>query len=93
MSAPEPPFPSATWVWRRTKIRRPPEAQGPVTAKPWRFSGLPPRSGRESALISVKYRGGPEAWYEIKARGRTVRYPGWVCLSDLMQEINQSNTG
>jgi hypothetical protein len=39
--------------------------------------------------VSVSYRGGPEAWYEVHARGSVGRFPGYVALHDVMAEINR----
>lgn len=47
------------------------------------------RNRREPLTLSVKYRGGAEAWYEIKARGRTYRVPGHRALHDVMELINE----
>jgi len=84
-------FPSTHWEWRRVKIRRPPEAQSTAAPQGRRLRGLPPRNPRESTFIQVHFRGGPECWYEVKARGRTLRYPGWVDLHSMMEEINQGD--
>lgn len=37
--------------------------------------------------MTVRYRGGAEAYYEIKARGRTFRVPGVLCIHDVMKDI------
>lgn len=42
---------------------------------------------RDPVTLTIRYRGGPEAWFEITARGVTARRPGHVCLLDLMQEV------
>ncbi len=85
----EQPFSSTTWEWRRVKIRRPPEANETVSAKPKRWSGLPSRRPREKVMLTVHYRGGPEAWYQIEARGRTGNFHGATAIHDVMAEINR----
>lgn len=37
--------------------------------------------------LTVTYRGGPEAWYEIRARGVTIRRPGTMALHDLISAL------
>jgi hypothetical protein len=49
---------------------------------------MPYRNPRDPLSITVKYRGGPEAWYEIHARGSMGRFPGYVSLHDALSEIN-----
>lgn len=49
------------------------------------------REPRENLTITVRYRGGPECWWEIKARGETVRLPGYVHLHDALMAINGHN--
>lgn len=47
-----------------------------------------PRNMREPITIRIRYRGGAEAWWEIEARGQTLRRPGHVAIHDLFREIN-----
>lgn len=58
------------------------------SASALRLKHLSRRDPRDPLQVTVKYRGGPECWYEIKARGATVRVPGHVALHDLMLTIN-----
>jgi len=44
-------------------------------------------------LVSIQYRGGPEAWYEIRARGRIYRFPGSMYLHDALEQINEGVGG
>lgn len=43
--------------------------------------------------MTVKFRGGPEAWYEIHSRGCTGRFPGHVAIHDAFDEINRGGGG
>lgn len=90
MTAPEHEFRSTTWEWRKTKIRRPAGGHSGSAPKALRWFSLPPRNPRQPLTISVKFRGGPECWYEIHARGQVGRVPGWLCIHDLMVEINRA---
>lgn len=85
----ERPFPSTTWAWKRVKIAPPPEAREADGRKPGRWFRLPPWPPRRPLTISVKYRGGPECWYEVHARGSVGRFPGVTALDDVMREITR----
>lgn len=63
--------------------RQPPKAssQSPLSA----------RNPREPLTITVHYRGGPEAFYEIRARGRVWRRAGHLCLHDVFDQINRGD--
>lgn len=80
--------PSTTFGWKRVKIGSRPEgatAQSPKAASG--FRRLSPRDKRDHITLTVTYRGGPECWYEIHARGSMGRFPGYVALEDLMATI------
>jgi hypothetical protein len=90
-------FPSTTWAWKRVKIACPPEAMSSAgarlrraQARP-RFYGLPPWPIRRRPLaLTVKYRGGAQAWVEVHSRGRTIRVPGDTTIYDLVREMAQA---
>lgn len=71
------------------KISRPAGGQQPSGAKRRRWHGALPRNPREPLTIKISYRGGPECWYEIHARGGMGRFPGVTALHDVMRQINQ----
>jgi len=79
---------SPRWEWRRVKMRRP--AGGHSDSRPkggrWRWVG--PRDPRQPLTLSIKFRGGPECWYEVHARGQVGRFPGYVSIHEIMDEIN-----
>lgn len=82
---------STTWTWEPDKLSA---AAGRATsreAKPRRFRGLSRRNASDRLTIVVTYRGGPEAWYLVEARGRSGVFPGVRALHDVMEEIYQSN--
>lgn len=84
----EQPFPSTTWEWRKVKVSR------PAGGQEQRPEGAPlslyrkPRSPRVPLKVTVRHRGGPESWWEIEARGRFYRFPGYVCIDDAMRKVN-----
>jgi len=77
---------STTWEWRLVKIER---AAGPEgTARRSRSAHDPvERDWRRRQTLQVKYRGGPEAWWEFTMPGATVRVPGHLCLHDAMSRV------
>lgn len=84
---------STTWEYRKVKMsrrRRPDQDSAPKGHRWRRFRARDPR---EPITITLKYRGGPEAWVEVRGRGETNRYPGWVALYDLVRDINQMDKG
>jgi hypothetical protein len=48
---------------------------------------------RDPLTMKVRYRGGAEAWWLIEARGRSVAFPGHMCIHDVMREVCQQWTG
>ena len=78
--------PSTTWEWRKVKIQR--RRNGPSKTAPKAATSR--SGGRNMAVpltIMLTYRGGAEAWWEVKARGRTYHFPGHLCLHDVVARI------
>lgn len=80
---------STTWVTRRDKISRAPQARGHSTPQASRWRRFGRRDPREPITVRIHYRGGSEAWVEVSGRGETNRYPGWVPIADVLFDINQ----
>ena len=80
--------PSTRWVWKQVKMSRPPEADRDSAPKGRRWYRLPTLDWRRPFTVSVKYRGGAECWFEIRARGQMGRFPGHVSLYDAMREVS-----
>lgn len=68
-----------------------PRPDGQVNSPPKaaRWHHLPWRNPRDTLTITIKYRGGAEAWIEVKARGSAGRFPGYVQLFDVLKEVTQ----
>lgn len=86
----EPDRPSTTFVWKRAKMSRAPQAS--VNSQPKAgisaFRRLPPWPWRRKSLhLTVTYRGGSECWFEIHARGHVLRRPGYTALVDVVKDI------
>jgi hypothetical protein len=98
-STPEHTFPSTTWAWKKVRIRRPAGGQSVSATKSHapgrgpkaRFYGLPFRNPRLPLPLTVKLRGGAEAWVEVHSRGRIVRYPGHTAVVDVLLEACQDD--
>lgn len=77
-------------TWRSTadtvaRAARPNSTAGPK-ARPIR--SLRPRNPRDPLLSTLKWRGGPEGWVEVKTRGTVVRVPGHTCVAELVLLLN-----
>lgn len=87
-SGTEQPFSSTTWEYRKVKISRAASPQSAGASKTLRFRFLPRRDRAKPLTISVQYRGGPECWYLVKARGGSANFHGATGIHDIMEEIN-----
>jgi len=82
---------ASTWEWKKVvKIEPPARAIGTAAPKASPRERLAQRQLRKPLDVQVRYRGGPECWWELKARGRVWRFPGHVCLHDALTFINNS---
>lgn len=79
--------PSTRWVAQPPKIAPPPQAKGHRASEASPALSLLPWPARRPMNITIKYRGGPECWYEIRARNRTMRVPGVVCIHDALKVL------
>lgn len=80
-------FPSATWVCEPDKIRPPARATGAAARSATFRLKLIRRDARKPLTATLRYRGGPEGWVQVEARGRTYRFPGHVCVYDALMRI------
>lgn len=87
-SGSEQPFGSTTWEWRQVMIRRPAGGHSDSAPKGHRWKRLPRRNPRDPLTVTVKLRGGPEAWVELHARGDMARLPGWVTIAEVVLMLN-----
>lgn len=83
-------FGSTTWEWKRIKVRRPAGGQDDGAEHRKGFHGLPTKDWRKPTTLTIKYRGGPECWVEVHARGRIWRRPGNVAIIDMLRDITQN---
>jgi len=81
---------STTYVWQKVKIKPPARAQGTARAKR-APSGAPvsapphsPSELRRPKTVQISFRGGAETWWELKWGGVTKRFPGHVCIDDVL---------
>lgn len=75
--------PSTTWAWKKVKIGQAPQAQHHVGRRP----SLSPWPSRKRLHIEVKYRGGAQAWVELRSRGETWRVTGDTAIYDVLVSI------
>jgi hypothetical protein len=77
--------PSTRWVTKRVKVTPAPKAHARQSgeARP----PLSERNPRDPLTVTMVYRGGPEGYWEVRARGRVWRFPGHVAVFDMMRVI------
>lgn len=46
------------------------------------------RNARSPLGVTVKWRGGPEGWVELHARGAVMRVPGYVTIAEVVLKLN-----
>lgn len=78
--------PSTRWRYTRVRVSTA-QSRPSVTSPEGRPPALSPWPRREPLTLRIHYRGGGEAWFEIKARGRTWRKPGSLALYDVMRDV------
>lgn len=77
------------WVWKRTlRGAPPPQVQSP--AEQGRKASLRSRDPRKPITIQLKYSGGSEAWWRVRARDVDWSFPGHLALQDVMDIINKT---
>lgn len=90
---PERMFPSTTSIRKYVKINRPlgghmAGGSAALAAPSTFWFRLPPISTRRKPLhLTIKYRGGPEAWVEIHSRGKIGRYTGDKAIIEILTDI------
>jgi hypothetical protein len=79
---------STTSEWEWKKIRRRPKGPSSASTKSASSSvALSAWPRREPLTVTVVYRGGPEAWVELRARGEVIRVPGSLALFDALERL------
>jgi hypothetical protein len=81
---------STTWEWRKVKIQPAARPTG-KSALGRRQATVAPSFDRRYRTVQVKYRGGPEAWWELATCGYSVRIPGHICLHDALSFLLENN--
>lgn len=78
--------PSTTWEWRKVKIQSAPAGEQ-------RAAGAPQAVGRRvrdayiPRSVTFRYRGGPESSWVFQVGSRSWRYPGHLCLDDVLRHL------
>jgi hypothetical protein len=83
-------FPSPPTAWDWVKIERPPGPKGSVSeANSFRLK-LAKRAMRRPLPATIRFRGGPQCWVEIQARGRVFRFTGDTALYDALRWMTKN---
>lgn len=69
-------------------VRKRPAPQRDSAPKALRWRRLPRRDMRKPLTMTIKWRGGAEAWVEVHARGDVARLPGHVTIAELCMMAN-----
>lgn len=69
-------------------VRPAPHGQVSSAPKGHRWMKLPRRNPRTPLPITVKWRGGPEGWVEVHARGDVGRFPGDTPIATIVLLVN-----
>lgn len=79
---------STTWTPKVDSIKAP--AGRAKKAAPGRrpFSHFSRRDPRLPLNITIRYRGGSEAWIYVEGRGAAQAFPGYLSLYDVLMTIN-----
>lgn len=81
--------PSTRWVVGTPNLRKSPARASKQIAAGARWSRFSRLRPRDRITLTIQYRGGAEAWYEIEARGSMGRFVGVTSLHDVMREIRE----
>lgn len=81
-------LPSTTFEWKRCRVKESSAPQGYSTREASSFQLPRPRDPSKPLGVEFRYRGGPEASYDVRFRGRTWRFPGHIMMIDVLQFIN-----
>ncbi len=79
--------PSTTFQWRKVKMKPPPAGHDTARAKRGRWSRFSTWPRRRSLTIEIVWRGGPESWWLVKARGSHGVFPGHMAIEDVMAQV------
>ncbi len=68
-------------------MKPPPAGHETVRAKRGRWRALATWPRRRPLTLQVAWRGGPESWWLVSARGRHGVFPGSMALEDVMAQV------
>lgn len=82
--------PSTLFEYKRVRVRRGAAGSSAVRRSRSFWRRFARRDPSEWLTIRVKYRGGPEAWVLVTARGETNAIPGHRQLIDVVMDVNNA---
>lgn len=79
-------YPSTRWASRMVKISTAPKALQDSRRRRPSGGWVHPKRG-EPVTLTITYRAGPQAWFTVRARGRTWQVPGVLALYDVVVKV------
>lgn len=80
--------PSTNWEFRKVKIAGPRQGNAQRERSEPRSFRVGRRDERKPLSVEIRYVGGPEAHWVVKARGGSWKVPGHRCLHDALLDVN-----
>lgn len=74
--------------WEYRKVMRRPAGPTGQRGEATPLKRLALRNRRKPLTVTITYRGGPESWWELRARGKVVRVPGHRFVEDALSQFD-----
>jgi len=75
-------------------MKPPPAGHATARAKRGRWGSLARWPRTRTLTLTVAYRGGPESWWLVTARGMHGVFPGYAAIEDVMHQVlNEADFG
>jgi hypothetical protein len=74
-------------------MKPPPAGHTTARAQRGRWRRFPTWPRRRPVVLTVTWRGGPESWWLIQARGSNGVFPGHLAIEDVMAQVLNEYAG
>jgi hypothetical protein len=79
--------PSTNFEWKLVKMKPPPAGHTAARAKRGRWSRFSTWPRQRPLQLTITWRGGPESWWLVQARGSHGVFPGHLAIEDVMAQV------